>query len=236
MAQATAEEAYSPYYENLPVDVQQVKAFDVPTHEMKLTDFGAMGDGKTINTEAFARAISALTKQGGGTLIVPQGIYMTGPIALKDNIRLHLERGAIVMASEDKRLFLNKDPKARVRPLVSASKRRNIMITGEGCIDGNGAQWRPVKRQKVSDVEWKQFLKMGGTVTDEGQLWFPFNLKHAENIADTPEAQENMRADLLRLTDCENVVIEGITVQNWCAVRGMHKTVMLSTSATASGC
>ena len=214
MAQATAEEAYSSYYENLPVDVQQVNVFDVPAHEMKLTDFGAVGDGKTINTEAFARAISALTKQGGGTLIVPQGIYMTGPIALKDNIRLHLERGAIVMASEDKRLFLNKDPKARVRPLVSASKRRNIMITGEGCIDGNGAQWRPVKRQKVSDVEWKQFLKMGGTVTDEGQLWFPFNLKHAENIADTPEAQENMRADLLRLTDCENVVIEGITVQN----------------------
>ena len=202
------------YYADLPITLQQVERPTLPAKKVTLTDFGAVGDGKTLNTEAFDRAISALAKEGGGTLVIPQGIFLTGPIVLKDNMCLHLERNAVIMASEDKRLFLNKDPKARVRPLISASKRSNLMITGEGCIDGNGAQWRPVKRQKVSDVEWKQFLKMGGTVTDEGQLWFPFNLKHAGNIAETPQEQESMRADLLRLTDCENVLIEGVTIQN----------------------
>ena len=202
------------YYADLPITLQQVERPTLPAKKLSLTDFGAVGDGKTLNTEAFDLAISALAKAGGGTLVIPQGIYLTGPIVLKDNICLNLERNAVIMASEDKRLFLNKDPKARVRPLISASKRSNLVITGEGCIDGNGAQWRPVKKQKVSDVEWKQFLKMGGTVTDEGQLWFPFNLKHAENIADTPQEQESMRADLLRLTDCENVLIEGVTIQN----------------------
>ena len=202
------------YYADLPITLLQVERPTLPAKKLSLTDFGAVGDGKTLNTEAFDLAISALAKAGGGTLVIPQGIYLTGPIVLKDNICLNLERNAVIMASEDKRLFLNKDPKARVRPLISASKRSNLVITGEGCIDGNGAQWRPVKKQKVSDVEWKQFLKMGGTVTDEGQLWFPFNLKHAENIADTPQEQESMRADLLRLTDCENVLIEGVTIQN----------------------
>ena len=205
---------YKHYYQNLPVEMTQVSAPTIPDRAVLLADYGATGDGKTVNTEAFRKAISALDKQGGGRLIVGPGIYITGPISLKSNIDLHLERGAVIMASEDKRLYLNDDPTARVKPLISASKRQNIAITGEGCIDGNGAQWRPVKRTKVSDVEWKQFLNMGGTVASDGQLWFPFNLKHAENIADTPEKQESMRADLVRITDCQNVLLEGVTFQN----------------------
>ena len=205
---------YKHYYQNLPVEMTQVSAPTIPDRAVLLADYGATGDGKTVNTEAFRKAISALDKQGGGRLIVGPGIYITGPISLKSNIDLHLERGAVIMASEDKRLYLNDDPTARVKPLISASKRQNIAITGEGCIDGNGAQWRPVKRTKVSDVEWKQFLSMGGTVDSDGQLWFPFNLKHAENIADTPEKQESMRADLVRITDCQNVLLEGVTFQN----------------------
>ena len=214
MALAAQAADYTHYYQNLPVEMARVSAPTIPDREVRLTDFGAVGDGTTLNTEAFRKAISALDKQGGGRLVVTQGVFLTGPVALKSNIELHLERNAVVLASEDKRLFLNDDPKARVRPLISASRRQNIAITGEGCIDGNGAQWRPVKRQKVSDVEWKQFVSMGGTVQDGGRLWFPFNLKHAANIADTPEQQESMRADLVRLTDCQNVLLEGVTFQN----------------------
>ncbi len=205
---------YAHCYQNLPVSMQQVSMPTIPNREVNIMDFGGIGDGQTLNTEAFRKAISALDKQGGGRLIVPQGIFLTGPISLKSNLELHLERNAVVMASEDKHIFVGDDPKGRVRPLISASKRTNIAITGEGCIDGNGAQWRPVKRQKVSDVEWNQFRRMGGTVSSDGSLWFPFNLKHAENIADTPEQQESMRADLLRLTDCQNVLLQGVTFQN----------------------
>ncbi len=208
---------YSTYYRNLPVSMSQVSAPVIPSNTVNIKDFGGVGDGIALNTEAFRKAISALDKQGGGRLVVPAGVWMTGLISLKDNIDLHLEKNAILMASPEKSLFVKeKDGQkdSKCTPMISASKRKNISITGEGIIDGNGAYWRPVKRSKVSDVEWKGFLSMGGTEAEDGKLWFPFNLNHYGNIADTPEAQEKMRTHLIRVTDCENVLVEGITLQN----------------------
>lgn len=210
-------EDYSAYYRNLPVNMTPVTAPVIPSNTVNIKDFGGQGDGITLNTEAFRKAISALEKQGGGSLVVPAGVWLTGLISLKDNIDLHLEKNAIVMASPDKSLFVKeKDGKkdTKCTPMISANKSKNISITGEGVIDGNGAYWRPVKRTKVSNVEWNEFLRMGGTQTDEGKLWFPFDLKHYDNIADTPEKQESMRAHLIRLTDCENVLVKGVTLQN----------------------
>lgn len=208
---------YDNYYQNLPVEMPKATAPVIPANTVNLKDFGGVGDGVTLNTEAFRKAISALNKQGGGHLVVPAGIWLTGMISLKDNIDLHIEKNAIIMASPEKSLFIKeengkKDDKCT--PLISASKRKNISITGEGVIDGNGAFWRPVKRSKVSDAEWKEFLYMGGTETEGGKLWFPFNLKHYENIAATPEAQEKMRTHLIRITDCENVLVKDVTLQN----------------------
>lgn len=210
---------YQHYYKNLPVAMTEVSAPVIPENQVVLTDFGAKGDGLTMCTEAFQKAISALTKQGGGHLIVPAGIWLTGPITLKDNIDLHVERNAIIMLSPDKKdaLKINAEtgkPASRATPGINASKRKNISITGEGTIDGNGKWWRPVKRGKVSDTEWSQFKSMGGTVTADGQLWYPFGLKHFDDVADTPEAQERLRVHLIRLTECENVLIQGVTVQN----------------------
>ena len=210
-------EDYSSYYKNLPVQMPQVTAPAIPANTVNIKDFGGKGDGITLNTEAFRKAISALEKQGGGRLVVPAGVWLSGLISLKDNIDLHLEKNAIVMASPDRSLFIKeKDGRkdSKCTPMISASKRKNISITGEGVIDGNGAYWRPVKRSKVSDVEWKEFIGMGGTQTDEGKLWFPFNLTHFDNIADTPQKQEAMRTHLIRLTDCENVLVKGVTLQN----------------------
>ena len=201
---------YAKYYQNLPVEMKQVADFDIPDNTVSLTDFGGVGDGVTLNTEAFRKAISALTKKGGGRLIVPQGVWLTGPIVMKDNIDLHIERNAIVMMSPDKSLFLDKEGKSsRCEPGIKASKRKNIAITGEGIVDGNGAQWRPVKRGKVSDTEWKRFLAIGGVERQNGQLWYPWDVKAGyPNIEETPEAQEKRRQDLVRFTDCENVLIE----------------------------
>lgn len=217
LAGSVSAKDYSTYYQNLPTAMPTVSAPTIPANTVNIKDFGGIGDGITLNTEAFKKAISALNKQGGGKLVVPAGIWMTGLISLKDNIELHLEKNAIVMASPEKSLFIKeKDGKKddKCTPLISASKRKNIAITGEGVIDGNGAYWRPVKRAKVSDTEWKTFKEMGGTETEGGKLWFPFNLKHYDNIAETPEAQEKMRTHLIRLTDCENVLVEGVTIQN----------------------
>ena len=208
---------YTSCYANLASPMTKVTEPVIPANEVNIKDFGGIGDGLSLNTEAFKKAISALEKKGGGRLVVPQGVYLTGLISLKDNIDLHLERNAIIMATPDKTLHVKekdgvKEDKAT--PLINASKRTNICITGEGIIDGNGAQWRPVKRNKVSDVEWKEFTSMGGTISSDGSIWLPFGLKHYDNIAADGETQEKMRADLIRLTDCKNVKVEGVTIQN----------------------
>lgn len=207
---------YSKYYQKLPVEVKQVSAPVIPDYTVSITDFGGVGDGVTLNTEAFRKAVSALTKKGGGHLNVPMGIWLTGPIQLKDNIDLHVEKNAIIYFSPDKSLFVDKDGKSsRVDPCIKASKRKNVCVTGEGIIDGNGDQWRPVKRSKVSDVEWKRFAAIGGIEKSNGTLWYPWNDKAGyANIAETPEKQEKMRNDIIRFTNCENVLIQGVTVQN----------------------
>ena len=147
---------------------------------------------------------------------MPQGVWLTGPISLKDNIELHLDKNAIIYFSPDKRLYVIEGSKSsRVEPCIKASKRKNVAITGCGIIDGNGQQWRPVKRNKVSDVEWKAFKEMGGVEKQNGSLWYPWQMKSGfPDIKDSPEKQEKMRNDLVRFTDCENVLFEGVTFQN----------------------
>ena len=215
MTTASAQD-YKKYYENLPVQVAQVTPVTFPANQVNITECGGVGDGVTLNTEAFEKAISKLTKMGGGRLVVPEGVWLTGPIMLKDNIEIHVYKNAIISFSPDKRLYL--DPKgssSRAYPCIRASKRKNIGITGRGIIDGNGAQWRPVKRNKQSDEEWKQYQEMGGQVTDDGTLWYPWKMKSGyPDIAASPKEQEGMRNDLIRFTDCENVIIKGVTVQN----------------------
>jgi len=207
---------YVQLYQNLPTTVSQPQAPTIPSLNISVTDFGAIGDGVTDCTEAFTKAISHLTKQGGGHLNVPAGIYLTGPIKMKSLIDLHVERGSIILFSPDKQRYAgNNDGKSsRATSPLTASKCHDISITGEGIIDGNGEWWRPVKRGKVSDTEWKVFLNMGGTTADDGQLWYPYGLKHFGNIAETQEAQERLRPHLIRLTDCERILISGVTVQN----------------------
>ncbi len=208
---------YTKYYQDLPVQVAQVSRPVIPANEVSLTEVGGVADGITLNTEAFAKGISKLTKQGGGRLTVPAGVWLTGPIMLKDNIELHLQKNAIVVFSPDKSLYVAPAGKSsRVYPAIRASKRKNIAITGCGIIDGNGEHWRPVKRSKVSDVEWKQYHSViGGIDKNDGQLFYAWNAKAGyPNICETPEQQDKMRNDIVRFTDCENVLVEGVTVQN----------------------
>ncbi len=183
----------------------------IPDNTVNIKDFGAVADGSALNTRAFEKAISALDKKGGGHLVVPEGLYLTGPISLKDCIDLHLERGAVVLFSPDKTLYL-KD--GSVKPGISASKRHDVSISGEGIIDGNGSFWRPVKRSKVSDVEWKDYLSKGGEVTEDGSLWYAYNLVGQENIAADARSQERLRTHLVRFTDCRRVSVTGVTIQN----------------------
>jgi polygalacturonase len=128
----------------------------------------------------------------------------------------------MIQFSPDKQLFLKRDKTTgqvtseKAQPGITASKCQNISITGQGIIDGNGEWWRAVKRSKVSDVEWNEYKEnIGGLEKANGTLFYPWDKKDAaNNIAETPEKQEKMRNDIIRFTDCENVLIEGVTVQN----------------------
>ena len=197
-------------FEATAQDILPIRA-DIPSASVCLTDFGGVADGVTSNTQAFADAVAALGRMGGGHLNVPEGIFLTGPSVLKDNIDLHLERGAIILFSPDRSEFLSGNS---VRPGISASRRHDVSISGEGIIDGNGEWWRAVKRGKVSDVEWNAFLRMGGSVTDDGSLWYPFGLNHFPDIAADARAQEKMRTHLVRFTECDRVTVSGVTIQN----------------------
>ena len=212
-----AQTDYGKYYENLPTEMPVPTLPSIPDNKVNLADFGAVGDGVTLNTEAISKAINQLSKMGGGHLIVPAGIWRTGLISLKDNIDLHLEKNAILMFSPDKKDLLKlKEGKMddKATPFINVSKRKNVSITGEGTIDGNGEWWRPVKRNKVSDTEWNVFKSMGGTVTEKGDLWYPFDLTHYENICADKETQEKYRNHMIRFTDCENVLVQGVTLLN----------------------
>ena len=196
----------------LSASAQEPAKPQIPERSVLLTDYGGVGDGIGLNTEAFDNAIKALSKQGGGHLLVPEGLFLTGPIVLKDNIDLHLEKGAFILFSPDKTLFQADDGK--VRPFITASKRHDVSITGEGIIDGNGAFWRPVKRGKVSKTEWDDFVRMGGTLSADGKIWYTSSLKHFADIADDPVAQDKLRPHLVRFTDCSRVLVSGVTLQN----------------------
>ena len=83
-------QGYERYYTNLPIDMPVPELAQFPDNVVNINDFGGVGDGLTLNTEAFQKAIAALEKMGGGHLVVPAGIYLSGLISLKDNIDLHL--------------------------------------------------------------------------------------------------------------------------------------------------
>src|SRR5215469_16935955 len=129
-------------------------ALEIPKTTVTLTDFGAVGDGRTLNTEAFAKAIASLSKKGGGELIVPAGFWMTGPIRLCSNLNLHLERGALIRFSGDFNLYpltvFNMKGEKEVDSMspIFGQDLENVAITGEGIIDGSGDAWRPMKRDK----------------------------------------------------------------------------------------
>ena len=92
---------YAKYTEKLPFPMPEVTAPVIPDNQVNLKDFGAVGDGITLNTEAFAKAIDALVQKGGGKLVVPQGVWHTGPIVLKSHINLHLNAGAVILFAAD---------------------------------------------------------------------------------------------------------------------------------------
>lgn len=223
---------YREVYKNLPFDMPQINAPTFPERNVTLTDFGAVGNGTHLCTEAFAKAIDALSAQGGGHLIVPSGIWFTGPIVLKSNIDLHLEKGAVILFSPDvdlyplvETVFEGLDTR-RCQSPISGRNLTNVAITGEGAIDGNGHFWRPLKKGKVTESQWKSALSRGG-VFKRADYWFPYpetlkgdtisNMNVPQNLKSEEEWQSVrhfLRPVMISLISCKNVWLQGVIFQN----------------------
>src|SRR5580658_10480295 len=108
--------------------------------------YGAAGDGRRLETAAINQAIDVCAAEGGGTVYVPPGQYLTGTVVLKSHVSLQLEAGATLLGSEDpKDYLLIDDPWEKtnktIAPLIYADHATNITLTGRGTIDGQGRAW-----------------------------------------------------------------------------------------------
>jgi polygalacturonase len=128
----------------------------------RITDYGAVGNGETICTDAIQSAIDACAKAGGGKVVFPNGKFLSGTIVLKSNVELHFEQNATLLASTHHKDFplqplpkyrSHKDQLGGFYALVYAEGADNIAITGNGTIDGQGKLQKPRENPKASDID-----------------------------------------------------------------------------------
>ena len=129
-----------------------------------ILDYGAISDGKTLNTKAIQNAIDAAYENGGGKVTVPPGVFLSGTIYLKDNVNLHVKLGATLLGSpnladyDSIRWGHNNDRQAW--HLIFADSAKNVAITGEGIIDGNGENfWQEYEKDEKGEMVVPRWIK-----------------------------------------------------------------------------
>lgn len=228
-----SEPEFKQYYDDIPFDMPKISRPIFDNYQVAITEFGGVGDGVTDNTESFAKAMKEISQRGGGHLIVPRGVWCTGPISFENNIDLHLVDGAVILFTENydaypivDTYFEGLKTKRCMSPL-NAEGKNNIAITGFGTIDGNGDAWRWVKKGKLTGSQWKALLDKGGCTNEKGDIWFPteavrYAYDHADmNVVRGVETDEDwqkirdfLRPVLLSFRYCKNVLLEGVCFQN----------------------
>ncbi len=224
---------YSDIYDGIEFSMEKVTEPVIPEYSVNIKDYGAVPDGQTLNTQAFADAIKKAADNGGGKVIVPRGIWLTGPIVMKSNIDLHVEEGALILFSRNfdhypliETSFEGLETYRCISP-VYAYDLENIAITGSGIIDGSGDAWRHVKKSKMTSSQWKNLIKSGGVLNEEENIWYPSkkSLKGAEgSIMNVPSGEltkqdyeaikDFLRPVMISIIKCRNVLLDGPTFQN----------------------
>jgi len=232
ITQAQKDYKYSYLYKDLPFEMPQVQVPSFPDQSVSISDFGAVGNGTDLCTEAFSKGMNSLAAKGGGTLIVPVGVWLTGPIVFKSNINLHLVKGAIILFSHDKDLYPLVETifeglaTKRCQSPISGRNLTNIAITGDGAIDGNGQYWRPLKKQSVSESYWKKFTSAGG-VFKRADYWYPseqylkgqqmsdMNVpRNLKTDAEWNTIRDFLRPVMVNFIECKNLYLQGVLFQN----------------------
>ncbi|MBS1606012.1 MAG: cellulase family glycosylhydrolase [Bacteroidetes bacterium] len=177
--------------------------------------YGAKGDGRTLDTKAIDKAIAACVKAGGGTVVVPAGVFVTGTIRLFSNIDLYLSPGAVLLASDNTNDYLlQKDfgfsgsgAGGKKLGLIFADRAANVSITGTGTIDGRSEAFMYADSVQVSGEEDSKYTRQGRGYMNapEGKAEAPVMWKG--EFADRPGTQIVFHA-------CKKVLVRDVTVRN----------------------
>ncbi|MFN4085728.1 MAG: glycoside hydrolase family 28 protein [Spirosomataceae bacterium] len=170
--------------------------------KVKAEIYGAVSDGRTLNTRSIQKAIDELSQKGGGTLVFSSGNYLTGSIQLKSNVTLHLEKGAVLLGSTHPEDYQKLDiadgpisPKTDDNSklaLILANRSTNMAITGSGTINGQG-------RELALTID---SLHHSGLRKDP-----------AYDIVNN-RPSETSRPKLIHFSECSHIEISGITLLN----------------------
>lgn len=200
--------------------------------------YGAKADGITLNTKSINAAITACNKKGGGVVVVPAGLWLTGPVELKSNVNLHLKKEALLQFTPDfdqyELVQSNWEgvPQWRNQSPLFANNQTNIAVTGFGIVDGSGEAWRMVKKEKLTETQWKKLVASGGVLSSDKKTWYPSEkslngskmknpgyITPEKTIEDVKAVKDFLRPNLLVFNGCKKVLLEGVTFQNspaWC--------------------
>ena len=175
-----------------------------------ITDYGAVPDGRTVNTKAIQQAIDEMSAAGGGRVVVPAGNFMTGTIVLKSGVDLHVNLGAVLLGSH-----LTSDYLPGHATLILAEGQHNISISGEGIIDGQGQElmldiFKKLRsgETKTRSDEW--LYKRPGEGGRANVLYF----KSCTDVSVTNITLKNASSWVQDYRECDRVTINKITVQS----------------------
>ncbi len=192
---------------NPPFAMAQLERPSFPEQTFDISNYGATQLSDTQSepiTEAISAAIDAAHAAGGGRVLVPAGNWLSGPIHLKSNINLHLEKGATIYFSTDKDDYLPVVPQRyegvetyNYSPMIYANQVNNVAITGEGTLDAQGEHW------------WLWFQELG--TPDRKQA---SKVPLAERAFGKGADVEGMRPNFVVFWKSENILVEGIALKN----------------------
>jgi polygalacturonase len=178
----------------LRVPAQSIPLPTIPHATFNVTNYGAVGDGKTMNTSAIQKTIDTASA-GGGTVLIPAGKFLTGPFTLASSINLHLVKNATILISDD--LANYPSAKGRYQDSITASGAHDLEISGEGTIDGQGNAWWTAFRADKSMTHRPYMIKLSNCTRVR---------VHGVTLGNSPMFH-------LVPQNCTDVTIQGITIQ-----------------------
>ena len=178
----------------------------VNAQSFNVKDYGAIGDGQTLNTVFIQKTIDACNAAGGGTVYIPAGVFKTGTLHLKNNVNLYLESGSVLLGSDNLADYVSYTmPGYGVNyyGILFTKDAENVTITGHGSIDGNNKVFYDFSAAKKIDT-------VATALTRQKNLY----RKVESGIGDGPVVPKDRPRQMVVFANCKNVKVTGIALLN----------------------